>query len=129
MITGQYKLSRIGYEIKKYSSHSFSALLEIKSKYASAETFPTQESSQELFEHLKLLKEFSNCSTFEEILGNLMLCSDDKFYSEVLNIHNPYSYSKKIYYLSKVMLKWIILNNPPCSELSPTSPIYLDKCV
>ena len=131
MFTTSYKTSRIGYEINKYSNYGYSVLEDIRLKYISSNEMPNQEFTKELFEHLKSLKGFSKCNSFEDLLETLSYSYDDmsKFHHDIMGVNNPYSFSKKIYYLSKLLLKWIIKNNPPCSELSPVSPIYLEKCV
>ena len=131
MFNTPYKISKIGYEINKYSNHGYSVLEDIRLKYMSSNKLPNQEFTKELLEHLKLLKGFSKCDNFEDILETMYCSYNDssKFHDDIMKVNNPYSFSKKICYLSKVLLRWIIRNNPPCSELSPVSSIYLDRCV
>lgn len=127
-----YVNSRIGYNIEKYSNRVFSTLTDVHTKYINGDDMPNSELTKELYCYLKDLKSLSKYQSFEEMVKNFTqeYHSLDKLMNEIYEYStNPYFFCKKTCELSQSSLKWIIKNNPPCSELSPFHPVFLEKCV
>jgi hypothetical protein len=131
MQTATYPNSRIGYNITKFSQRIHSVLLDLHERYANLNELPAEEDCIEICKYLRSLKSLSKYDSFSSIVKNFNVEYRivDKFCEEIQATRNPYRFGKKLYELSQSSLKWVIKNNPPCSELSIYSPLFLEKCV
>jgi hypothetical protein len=129
MLASTYTNTRIGYEIKKMTQGIFSLLEDLHTHYLVSNTRPLH--TREVLEYLRALKPFMSFDSFEELVLNYKrVChNSDYLLNSIAAMDNPYFYAKRIRQLLGDLNRWITINNPPCSDISPLSKLYLEKCV
>ena len=129
MLASTYSHTRIGYEIKKFSYKIFTLLEDLHVHLNVSKSLP--DNTRSILDYLKVLKPFTRYDSFENLLCEFKLTYEnaDHLFNDISNLDNPYLYAKHVYTQLMSITKWVRLNNPPCSEISPLSRIFLEKCV
>lgn len=129
MLASSYTNTRIGYEIKKMTQGIFDLLENLHTHYLASGVRPPN--TREVLDYLRALRPFYTFDTFEDLVLNYKrVCSSaDYLLDTITTMDNPYFYAKRIRQLLGDLNRWIMLNNLPCSETSPLSKLYLEKCV
>lgn len=129
MLASTYSHTRIGYEIKKFAYKIFAILEDLHLHQSMSDLLP--DNTSDILDYLRVLKPLTRYDSFEQIVREFKLIyrNVDAFLNDLTALDNPYFYAKRVYTLLLSVSKWVRLNNLPCSEISPLSRLFLEKCV